>query len=95
MELEWIELLLKRCDRQRSEVSFNPHAILRQGQRNIEPRFMELAVRRGKLVRRKCNPPRKLCLEYYDGKKRITYGVYVLVQDSYFEVMTGWKRIGK
>ena len=93
--MDWIELLLKQCNRHSWQVSFHPHAILRQGQRSIEPRLMELAVRRGKILRHKCSPPRKLCLEYYDGKERATYGVYVLVRDTYFEIMTGWKRRGK
>ena len=91
----WIDTLLIECNRERWPIRFHPHAIMRQGERSIAPRIMEQAVRRGKLVIHKCGPPRKLCFEYYDGKTRMTYGTYVLVQDAYFEVMTAWKRRGR
>ncbi len=90
----WIDPLLRRCKLGSLPVTAHPHAIMRQGQRGIDPRYMQFAVRRGRVVEHKCRAPRKLCLEYYDGKTRTTYGVYVLVRDTFLEVMAVYRKRG-
>ena len=93
--MNWIHELLTKCKRGIWPVSAHPHAVMRQGQRHIDERHMELVVRRGRIVEHKCRPPRKLCLEYYDGKTRTTYGAYVVAHETYFEIMTVYKKRGR
>ena len=86
----WIEDLLKKIDRRTIPITYHPHFIMRESTRNLSLMYVEMTVRSGRINKRKCEAPRKLCslrsltpsaysFERYFGKERITYVVIVIV----------------
>ena len=93
--MSWIEDLLSKINERSIPITYHPHFIMRENTRNLSLRYVEMTVRSGRINKRKCEAPRKLCFERYFGKERITYVVIVIVHHYFWEVITCWKRKGR
>lgn len=84
----WIEKLLVGLNRRTVRITFNPHLIMRESQRNLDLDRVEETVRTGKPNERKSTPPANICFCRYFGKENLTYEVVVVIHQNYWEVMT-------
>lgn len=68
----WQEDLLRKVDRQKGEITFDPHAFQRTHYWNLDLAKVEETVRSGQVFLEKCEPPNKLCFQRYFGKENVT-----------------------
>lgn len=91
----WIEDLTKRLERNKSEITFNPHLFDRKEYWNLELGKVEETVRNGKIFYKKCEKPNKICFKRYFGKENVTYTVIVRYHKNFIEVKTAWPKKGR
>ena len=84
----WIEALMKKLDRKKSEIAFDPHVFDRKEYWNLDLDKIEETVRAGKVFDDKCELPNKICFKKYFGKENITYTVIVRYHKNFIEVKT-------
>ena len=91
----WIEEIMKQLNRNKAEITFDPHLFDRKEYWNLDLDKIEETVRTGKIFEQKCEKPNKLCFERYYGKENITYTVIVRYHKNFIEVKTAWPKKGK
>jgi hypothetical protein len=91
----WREDLLKKIDRKKAVVTFDPHLFDRAEERILWLERIEDAVRTGKVIDEKCEQPNKLCFCRYYGKENESYIVIARFHKDFIEVKTAWLRKGK
>ena len=91
----WIEEILRRVDRRRFPVFFDPHDLVREAERNLDVNLVERTVRMGRPVVSKCTPPDRICFRMYMGKPNVTYEVPVKIHKEFWEVKSAWRRKGR
>ena len=95
MVLMWIKKLVERHNIKKVEITFNPHVLMREIDRNLDIDNIVETIRNGKIVVKKSKRPDKLCFKRYFGKENKTYFVIVVVHKNYFEVITTWLKKGR
>lgn len=91
----WIEDLMKKLDRKKTEITFDPHVFDRKEYWNLDLNKIEETVRTGKVIDSKCEMPNKICFGRYFGKENTTYTVIVRYHNELIEVKTAWPRKGR
>ena len=91
----WIEDLIKRLNRKKVEITFDPHLFDRKEYWNLDLNKIEETVRTGKIFEKKCELPNKICFKRYFGKENITYTVIVRYHNNFIEVKTVWPKKGR
>ena len=91
----WKKKLLKKFNRKKIQVTFNPHVFERVEYWRLDLGNVEETVRTGKISEAKCKPPNKICFERYFGKENITYVVIARYHKHFIEVKTAWLRKGR
>ncbi len=76
-------------------ITFNAHLFERKEYWNLDLNKIEETVRTGKLTKKKCAKPNKLCFEKYFGKENLTYVVIVRRYKHFIEVKIAWPRKGR
>ena len=71
----WIEDLIKRLNRKKVEITFDPHLFDRKEYWNLDLDRVEETVRIGEIVDKKCEKPNKICFKRFFGKANITYTI--------------------
>ena len=91
----WIEGLVRRLNRKKAEITFDPHLFDRKEYWSLDIDKVEEAIRTGKIFEEKCELPNKLCIKRYFGKENITYTIIVRYHKNFIEVKTVWPTKGK
>ena len=91
----WIEDLIKRLNRKKAKITFDPHLFDRKEYWNLDLDKIEETVRTGKIFEKKCEKPNKICFKRYFGKENITYTVIVRYHNDFIEVKTVWPKKGR
>jgi len=91
----WIEELMKKLDRKKAEITFDPHVFDRKEYWNLNLDKIEETVRTGKVFDNKCETPNKICFKRYYGKENITYTVIARYHNNFIEVKTAWPKKGR
>ena len=89
------EEVLRRLDRKKACITFDPHVFDRVWYWKLNPSKVEETVRTGYLFKKKCRFPNILCFTRYFGKENTTYVVIVRYHYYHIEVKTVWPRKGK
>ena len=91
----WIEELMKKLDRKKAEITFDPHVFDRKEYWNLDLGKIEETARTGKVFESKCETPNKICFRRYFGKENVTYIVIVRYHNDFIEVKTTWPKKGR
>ena len=91
----WIEDLMKKLDRKKAEITFDPHVFDRKKYWNLDLEKIEETARTGKVFESKCETPNKICFRRYFGKENVTYIVIVRYHNDFIEVKTTWPKKGR
>lgn len=91
----WIETRIKEINRRFAPIFYDPHYFAREAERNLDVDLVEMTVRMGTPIVRKCTFPDRICFRIYFGKTNETYEVPVKIHKNYLEVKSAWKRKGR
>ena len=91
----WIEDLIRRLNKKKTKITFNPHLFDRKEYWNLDLSKIEETVRTGIIFNNKCEKPNKICFKRYFGKENITYTVIARYHNNFIEVKTAWPRKGR
>ena len=91
----WVEDIVRRVDRRRIPITFDPHYLIREAERNLDIELVERTVRKGKPVFSKCTSPDRICFRMHVGKPNVTYEVPVKIYKEFWEVKSAWTRKGR
>ena len=91
----WIEDLIKKLNRKKAEITFDPHVFDKKEYWNLDLDKVEETVRTGKIFEQKCEEPNKICFKRYFGKENLTYAVIVRYHKNFIEVKTAWPKKGR
>jgi len=93
--VDWVKETLKRTDRRRVPIFYDPHYLAREAERNLDIDSVERTVRMGRPVVHKCTFPDRICFRSYMGKPNVTYEVPVKIYKEFWEVKSAWVRKGR
>ncbi len=91
----WIEDLVKTLNRNKVNITFDPHLFGRKEYWNLDLGKIEETVRTGKIFEKKCEKPNKICFKRYFGKENTTYTVIARYHNNFIEVKTIWPKKGR
>mgnify|MGYP001558291931 FL=1 len=91
----WIADLMKKLDRKKAEITFDPHVFDRKEYWDLDLDKIEETVRTGKVFDKKCELPNKICFKRYYGKENVTYIVITRYHNYFIEVKTAWPKKGR
>ena len=91
----WIEDLLKRVNRKKIDITFDPHVFDRKEYWKLDLYKIEEAARTGKIFGEKCEKPNKICFKRYFGKEKVTYIIITRFHENFIEVKTAWPKKGR
>lgn len=88
-------MLLRRFDRTKAEITFDPHVFDRTIYWDLDLAKVEETVRTGNVFEEKCEEPNKVCFKRFFGKENTTYTVIVRYHQEFIEVKTVWPSKGR
>ena len=68
----WTAELIRRLDRKRAGITFDPHLFDRKEYWNLDLDKIEETIKSGRIVYAKCESPNKICFRRYFGKDNVT-----------------------